>query len=43
MAMTTGPTLGNKLKLLEEKWIENDFVIDKELLDKSSQIKIKYI
>jgi tRNA nucleotidyltransferase/poly(A) polymerase len=33
---TSGPTLGNKLRLLEERWIENDFVIDNELLDKSS-------
>ena len=31
----TGQTLGKKLKLLEEKWIENNFVIDKKMLEKS--------
>ncbi len=27
--------LGKKLKLLEEKWIQNNFVLDKKLVDKS--------
>ena len=31
----TGQTLGKKLKLLEEKWIENNFVIDKKIVEKS--------
>ena len=31
----TGKILGKKLKLLEEKWIENDFVIDKKVVEKS--------
>jgi len=31
----TGQELGKKLKLLEEKWIENNFVMDKKVLDKS--------
>jgi len=31
----TGETLGKKLKFLEEKWIENNFVIDKKKLEKS--------
>ena len=31
---TSGPILGNKLKSLEEKWIENNFVMDEKLLDK---------
>tara|TARA_B100000029_G_scaffold347817_1_gene340145 strand:+ start:2154 stop:3443 length:1290 start_codon:yes stop_codon:yes gene_type:complete len=31
----TGQSLGNKLKFLEEKWIENNFVIDQKMLDKS--------
>ena len=30
----TGEMLGKKLKLLEEKWIENNFVIDKKMLEK---------
>ena len=30
-----GKTLGKKLKSLEEKWIENNFVIDKKMLEKS--------
>lgn len=30
-----GQMLGKKLKSLEEKWIENNFVIDKKLLEKS--------
>jgi len=31
----TGQTLGKKLKSLEEKWIENNFVIDEKMLEKS--------
>jgi len=31
----TGQVLGKKLKSLEEKWIENNFVIDKKMLKKS--------
>ncbi len=31
----TGKVLGKKLKLLEEKWIENNFVIDKKTVEKS--------
>ena len=31
----TGQILGKKLKSLEEKWIENNFVIDKKMLEKS--------
>ena len=31
----TGQALGKKLKSLEEKWIENNFVIDKAMLKKS--------
>ena len=30
-----GKALGNKLKSLEEKWVENNFVIDKKLIEKS--------
>ena len=30
-----GQILGKKLKSLEEKWIENNFVIDKKILEKS--------
>jgi len=30
-----GKRLGEKLKSLEEKWIENNFVIDKKMLEKS--------
>ena len=30
-----GQTLGKKLKSLEEKWIENNFVIDKKVVEKS--------
>ena len=26
--------LGNKLKLIEEKWIENNFILDKNLIEK---------
>jgi len=32
---TTSPELGKKLKSLEEKWIDNNFVIDKKMLEKS--------
>ena len=31
----TGQELGKKLKLLEEKWIANNFVLDKDVLKKS--------
>ena len=31
----TGKILGKKLKSLEEKWIENNFVIDKKMVEKS--------
>jgi len=31
----TGQELGKKLKSLEEKWIENNFVVDKKMLEKS--------
>jgi len=31
----TGEALGKKLKSLEEKWIENDFIIEKKVIDKS--------
>jgi len=31
----TGQALGKKLKSLEEKWIENNFIIDKKLVKKS--------
>jgi len=31
----TGEVLGKKLKSLEEKWIENNFVIEKKVIDKS--------
>jgi len=31
----TGQELGKKLKSLEEKWLENNFVIDKKLITKS--------
>ncbi len=31
----TGQALGKKLKSLEEKWIENNFVIDKKTVEKS--------
>jgi len=31
----TGQELGKKLKLLEEKWIANNFVLDEEVLKKS--------
>ena len=31
----TGEVLGKKLKSLEEKWIENGFVLDKKIIKKS--------
>ena len=31
----TGEMLGKKLKSLEEKWIENDFIIEKKIIEKS--------
>ena len=31
----TGKALGKKLKLLEEKWIDNDFVIEKKTIEES--------
>ena len=31
----TGEVLGKKLKSLEEKWIENNFIIEKKVIDKS--------
>jgi len=31
----TGEILGTKLKLLEEKWIENNFIIEKKVIEKS--------
>ena len=31
----TGEILGQKLKLLEEKWIENNFIIEKKMVEKS--------
>ena len=31
----TGQALGKKLKLIEEKWINNNFVLDKKILEKS--------
>ena len=31
----SGKSLGRKLKSLEEKWIENNFVIDQKMLEKS--------
>ena len=31
----TGEILGTKLKLLEEKWIENNFIIEKKMVEKS--------
>ena len=31
----SGKELGKKLKLLEEKWIKNNFVLDKKILEKS--------
>ena len=31
----TGQILGQKLKSLEKKWIENNFVLDKNIVEKS--------
>ena len=31
----TGQLLGNKLKKLEQKWIENNFIIEKNVIEKS--------
>ena len=31
----TGEELGKKLKSLEAKWIENDFIIEKKIIEKS--------
>ena len=31
----TGEILGKKLKLLEEKWIENNFIMEKKVVEKS--------
>ena len=31
----TGQALGKKLKSLEEKWIENGFIIEKKIIEKS--------
>ena len=31
----TGQGLGKKLKSLEEKWIENEFIIEKKIVEKS--------
>ena len=31
----TGQVLGKKLKSLEEKWIENDFIIEKKVIEQS--------
>ena len=33
----TGQALGKKLKSLEEKWIENNFVIDNKVIERSSK------
>ena len=32
MVIKDGQALGKKLKSLEEKWIENNFIIDKKLV-----------
>ena len=31
----SGLEMGKKLKLLEEKWISNNFILDKKFLEKS--------
>ena len=36
----SGPMLGKELKLLEQKWIENNFVIDQKIIKKSLE-KVK--
>ena len=38
----TGQALGKKLKSLEEKWIENNFVIDNKVIERSSKKVSKY-
>ena len=30
-----GEALGKKLKFLEEKWIQNNFIIDKNIIEKT--------
>ena len=37
----TGKALGKKLKSLEEKWIENNFIIEQKVIDKSLGKDIK--
>lgn len=37
----TGKELGKELKLLEEKWVENNFVLEKKILDKCLKKKVK--
>jgi len=37
----TGEVLGKKLKSLEEKWIENNFIIEQKTIDKSLGKDIK--
>ena len=37
----TGEVLGKKLKSLEELWIKNNFIIEKKIIDKSLDKKIK--
>ena len=36
LGFESGEELGKKLKFLEEKWIKNNFVLDKKFLEKSS-------
>ena len=31
----SGKELGEKLKILEEKWLKNNFIIDKQLIEKT--------
>ena len=38
----TGKMLGQKLKFLEEKWIENNFIIEKKVIEKSFDKDNKY-
>ena len=37
----TGEELGKKLKSLKEEWIENNFVLEKKILEKSLRKKNK--
>ena len=37
----SGERLGKKLKLLEEEWIKNNFVLDKKNLEKSLEKSTK--